>query len=263
LSRYLDVTEESFDLTEESIRNVINQKFINTAEGESLDRIGELFGPLIGNRGGRNDTEYRILLRSVVQSFISRGTTNGIKLAVSASVDVDEELISIREDFQNNSYEVVIQPNQPFTGSIVEDVAEIADPSGVLNAGTVIDVPADTLSSDDDVNVVPPVSIDEILNTDDIIELPPPESVDDTVSTVDTASLPSPTRSSESVSTQDIAFTTEKDIDSFVWGELLVQKTGSSSNSWETIDWDVDNWSDLEVIQTNTGENWDFFQWRK
>lgn len=155
ISRYIDVSEETFDITEKNIRTAINRKFINTAEGESLDRIGELFGPLIGSREGRNDEDYRDILKSIVQSFVSRGTVSGIKIAVSASTDIPEQDISVREDFKNNSYKIIIQPNKAFTVGIVEEVADIADPSGILNNGTIIDIPKEPTTISDNVIINP------------------------------------------------------------------------------------------------------------
>jgi len=131
VSRYLDESEAKLDSLEDEILNVIESKFIDTASGDELGELGKLFGPLIGKRRGRNDTEYRIYLRSVVRSFVSRGTVDGIKLAISAATDVPVEDIDIIENFEKNEYNVAVVPNTPVTGSLIEDVAEVADPSGV------------------------------------------------------------------------------------------------------------------------------------
>jgi len=130
ISRYLGTAEEEFHTIDHKIENTINSKFVDKAEGQDLDELGKVFG-VLGKRRGRTDLQYRIYLKSVVQSFVSRGTVTGIKLAVSAATDVPIADISINEDFENNEYEVAVIPNNPVSGNIIEEVAEIADPSGV------------------------------------------------------------------------------------------------------------------------------------
>lgn len=130
LSRYIDSAEEEFHTVDHKIEETINSKFIDKAEGQDLDELGKIFG-VLGKRRGRDDLQYRIYLKSVVQSFISRGTVQGIKLAVSAATDIPIRDITINEDFEENEYEVEVIPNNPVSGNIIEEVAEIADPSGV------------------------------------------------------------------------------------------------------------------------------------
>ncbi len=252
MSRFFDSIEGALDITEKNIREAINSKFINTAEGESLDRIGELFGPLIGSREGRNDSEYRILLRSIVQSFISRGTVSGIRLAVSASTDIPEEDISVREDFENNSYQIVIQPNQPFTGNIVEEVAEIADPSGILNDGTVIDVPKEDINIGDEGEISFPIETDELITAEDVAsinnnnprvsentligdaaQLPPATTVDDATNIADTGSVVPPERISDEQGSGDAANTTTIENGDFFWEE----QTRNRETTWGFFSW--------------------------
>lgn len=181
IGRYAESSDEQFANIEDELISITQEKFLGTlesgqseedfenAQGQKLDEIGKLFGPIIGDRRERSDTQYRIYLKSVVQSFISRGTKQGIKLAVSAATDVPIEDITINENFQNSEYGVVVQPNTPVRGSVIEEIAEIADPSGVdqvrtrftididvvgvsdqiLPVGQTIDVSADTVTSDD------------------------------------------------------------------------------------------------------------------
>jgi len=131
ISRYLDAHEDELDDVEDALQEVINNKFVDSASGDGLDELGKLFGPTIGKRRGRSDAQYRIYLKSVVQSFVSRGTVNGIKLAISAATEVPLEDIVINEDFEQVQYEVQVQAATPVTVELLEEVAEIADPSGV------------------------------------------------------------------------------------------------------------------------------------
>lgn len=131
ISRYVESGEEELDTIQHVIEDAIEAKFLSSAEGIELDRIGSLFGPVIGKRRGRTDEQYRIYLESVVQSFISRGTVDGIKLAISAATDVPVADITIDEDFENNEYEVIVIPNTPVDVALLEEIAQIADPSGI------------------------------------------------------------------------------------------------------------------------------------
>jgi hypothetical protein len=131
LSRYIDSSAEEFESVDEEIIGATQAKFLSDAEGSELDAIGRLFGDVIGKRRGRNDTQYSIYLQSVVQSFISRGTKTGIKLAISAATDVPVADITINEDFTTNQYEVIVIPDTAVRVSLLETIADIADPSGV------------------------------------------------------------------------------------------------------------------------------------
>jgi hypothetical protein len=149
LSRYLDGYEQEFDTLQDAIDVVVSNKFVRTADSESLDELGELFGDVIGKRRGRNDREYRQYLQTVVQSFTSRGTKSGIKLAISAATDVPLENIELRENFELNKYEVVVSPDIPVNVSLIESVADIADPSGIEQLLTRFQIEErDSLSSD-------------------------------------------------------------------------------------------------------------------
>lgn len=131
IGRYGETADEELDVIKHTLEEAIKSKFISTAEGVELDRIGSLFGPVIGKRRGRDDEQYRIYLESVVQSFISRGTVTGIKLAISAGTDIPVEDITIDEDFENNEYEVIVIPNTPVDVALLETISDIADPSGI------------------------------------------------------------------------------------------------------------------------------------
>lgn len=135
LSRFNDSAEDELKTVDEALTDVIESKFVDKADVKELDNLGELFG-VLGQRRGRDDTQYRIYLKSVVQSFVSRGTVNGIKLAVSAATDVPIEDITINEDFDEGTYEVEVVANTPVTSSVLDQVTEIADPSGINKSKT-------------------------------------------------------------------------------------------------------------------------------
>lgn len=129
ISRLLDAGESELISEEDVITELIESKLLGLAEGDELDEIGKLFGS-IGARDGRNDDDYSEYLGSIVQSFVSRGTVNGIKVAIAAATGYTVDDITIDEDFQNNSYEIVVEPIGANTENI-KQIAEISDPSGV------------------------------------------------------------------------------------------------------------------------------------
>ena len=137
ISRYLDASEEQFDVVISKVDESLSSKLVDSASGRDLDEIGKLFGPIIGRRSGRTDTEYRVYLKSVVQSFISRGTLGGIKGAIAAATIVGPEDIEIDEFFDDNEFSVNIslesgvEFQNAITGSVVEEVADLSAPSGV------------------------------------------------------------------------------------------------------------------------------------
>lgn len=107
ISRFIDSHEQEIEKVEADTDHVIQSHFVDEAEGQELDELGKLFGEL-GKRRGRTDSQYRIYLKSIVQSFAGRGTLSGIKFAVASGIDVTEDDIQIFEDFENNEYEIQI-----------------------------------------------------------------------------------------------------------------------------------------------------------
>ena len=169
ISRYIENSTEELNSVEDELDEIIKAKFIDNATKDELDNIGETFGQ-IGNRSGRNDTQYRIYLKSVVQSFVSRGTVSGIKAAVSAATDVPIEDIQINEDFSTNSYEVQVLAATPITGSVLEEVSQIADPSGVEQTRTRFIIPAENTQIDETIEITEGQQITDELSVSDITD---------------------------------------------------------------------------------------------
>lgn len=171
ISRYLESANEQLEIVEHDITDAIDSRFVNQAEGEELEELGEMFGDL-GKRSGRDDQQYRIYLKSIVQSFISRGTINGIKLAISAATEVPIDDITITEDFEESEYKVKIVPNTPVRGQLVEEIADIADPSGVAQSGTTFVLDPDEVVFNDSVTFTEGQQIPETITLTDAIASP-------------------------------------------------------------------------------------------
>jgi len=131
------VAEADFTLSADGVDESLSSKLVDSASGRDLDEIGKLFGPIIGRRTGRSDDQYRVYLKSIVQSFISRGTIGGIKGAIAAATIVGPDDITINEFFDDNEFSVNIsldastQLSNVITGSVIEDVADLSAPAGV------------------------------------------------------------------------------------------------------------------------------------
>lgn len=133
VSRYVESHEEELDVTDVSIDDVIDSRQIDNANGAELDRIGSIFGQL-GKRRNRADDEYRSFLKSIVQSFKGRGTVPGLRFAIAAGVGSDdpENDIIINEDFTQVGYTItIVNVDTSFITSAVNELAQLADPSGV------------------------------------------------------------------------------------------------------------------------------------
>jgi len=235
LSRYIRSHSEELDSVQEDLEEIVEAKFVDTAEGAELDRIGDIFGTL-GRRLGRTDEEYRTYLKSVVQSFISRGTKEDIKTALSAATGVPLENIALNEDFQENEYEVSVIVTTPIIGSLIEQVSEIADPSGVEQSLTRFKVSTDAAGTDDAADISQGEKIDDDSFSDDAFSIGPKESIaPDNTKIVDEAVRNALGRAFDNTASED-AVTDVREA-SVVW----------QSNNWGTIDWagDVDDASEL------------------
>jgi hypothetical protein len=139
IDRYIEAHEEILSDVDDKKEEAISANFINQAEGQELDEIGKLFGEL-GKRRERNDDQYRVYLKSIVQSFSGRGTVEGIKFAVASGLGVNTDRINLFEDFENNEYEIEILDFQEIDTQIdsntVTTLAQLSDPSGVAFIAT-------------------------------------------------------------------------------------------------------------------------------
>lgn len=131
MSRYLSAHDDEFDAYNDDLLDVIQSHQIDNATGDDIDRIGALFGQL-GARQGRTDDVYRSFLKSIVDSFSGRGSRSGLKFAIAAAVGGEPSDIQIVENVEELSYTVrITNVDTDFLTSAVNELAELADPSGV------------------------------------------------------------------------------------------------------------------------------------
>jgi hypothetical protein len=155
LDRYVDAHDTEFDGFDQAISYVEISHQVENAEGRDLDRIGKLFGPL-GARGTRDRQEYRDFLENIINSFNARGTVGGLKFAIASAANTTPDQVVISEDFSANEYEISItDPQSNFVSTAINDLAALADPSGVkLAAPPVLIITGDELVLDSNESTV-------------------------------------------------------------------------------------------------------------
>lgn len=206
ISRYVGSFDDDVDEFDASMDDVIDSHQVDNATGQELDRLGAMFGE-IGKRRGRSDQDYRVFIKSIVQSFKGQGTIPGLRFAVAAGLGVDDSSVSIEEDFTNVEYTVVVDDWTSHNVSVVEDMAQLADPSGVEMAGTQYNVDTEQVGVSDTATVAAPVDATEDVGVDD------------------SASTPSPTTASDDVGADDSTTVTEHGVQ---W----------NSGDWNSMYWD-------------------------
>jgi hypothetical protein len=128
----VDAIDAEGSRRDDEVEQVRKSLRIADAEGQSLDLIGDEFGPL-GVRRGRDDDPYRAVLTSLVPAFDGRGTGRGVRLAVSLGVLSTPDDVALIEDFAAQEYEVVLLRGQweAHRSGVVRELAELADPAAV------------------------------------------------------------------------------------------------------------------------------------
>lgn len=128
----VDALDDELRELEQDIEAVQDSLFVETADGQSLDLIGDDFGQ-IGERRGRDDQAYRQFLQSIVPAFDGRGTERDVEVAVAAGIASSPDDVDLIQDFDNQEYEVVLK-NAAWTAhqsGTVRELADLADPVGV------------------------------------------------------------------------------------------------------------------------------------
>jgi hypothetical protein len=129
--KYTDAHAAELEEIQKIIDDAITSSQVNNATGDDLDRIGAFYDQL-GERRSRTDAEYRTFIKSIPDSFGGNGTIDGVKFAVASAVtDATKDDIEITEDFQNNTYDITITGGTSYNQATVEEIADLADPSGV------------------------------------------------------------------------------------------------------------------------------------
>jgi len=131
ISRYVSSFDDDIDILGDRIDDSIDSKYIDSATGRELDRIGAKYGD-VGRRLGRNDDEYKSFLRSIVSAFDATGTKSGIRFVTSAVLQVDENLVEIEENFDANSFTIRVEhPEFSVQTDSLNSLIDLVSPTGV------------------------------------------------------------------------------------------------------------------------------------
>jgi hypothetical protein len=133
LGTVVDAIDSEFDKFGADTTGVQESLFVKTAEGQSLDLIGEELS-IIARRRGRSDDEYRKFIQGLVPAFQGRGTERDVEIAVAAGVTRDRDAVDLRQDFSGTrEYEVELLNSDwiAHRSGLTRDLAEIADPVSV------------------------------------------------------------------------------------------------------------------------------------
>lgn len=126
----IDGFDQELERFDESVEDVQDSLQINNAEGQSLDLIGDSYGPL-GVRRDRDDEAYRQFLKTLIPAFDGRGTTDDVAIAVAAGLAVDDADVELIEDFDANEYEIILYDWSAHSSATTRELSELADPVGV------------------------------------------------------------------------------------------------------------------------------------
>ena len=131
ISRYVSSFDDDIDILGDRIDDSIDSKYIDSATGRELDRIGAKYGD-VGRRLGRNDDEYKPFLRSIVSAFDATGTKSGIRFVTSAVLEIDPDLVEVIEDFDTQSFTVRVEhPESQVQTTSLNSLIDLASPGGV------------------------------------------------------------------------------------------------------------------------------------
>ncbi len=131
ISRYVSSFDDDIDILGDLIDDSIDSKYLESAEGRELDRIGSQYGA-IGRRLGRKDDEYRSFLRSIVETFDATGTKSGIRFVTGAVLEIDPDLVEIKEDFDSQEFSVRVEhPESQVQTTSLNALIDLSSPPGV------------------------------------------------------------------------------------------------------------------------------------
>lgn len=129
--RYTEPFSADLDALGDDLNAIQKSKYIELASGRQLDLIGRGFGDL-GLRRNRNDDEYRDYLLTLIRAFDARGTINDITFVTAGLFRVDEEKVTVDEDYHESGFEVrVYDPDVRLDLNSVNELIRLSSPTGV------------------------------------------------------------------------------------------------------------------------------------
>lgn len=130
-----------FDDFEATLKDVDIAKFVDTATGQRLDRLGEVFD--VDRETGESDDRYRIRIQVALRELLSSGTVQEIRSTIAVLLDVDGSEIVIDEPYDVESARIdvgVFESELEARGISVSEFDDFVD--GIAAAGVGIQMVA-------------------------------------------------------------------------------------------------------------------------
>jgi len=254
IKRYIDAHDDEIETFEDKLDEVMDSHQIDNATGDELDEIGKIFGRL-GKRESRDDQDYRIYLKTIVQAFNGRGTVPGIISAVAAGLGEPEDNIEVTEDYQNLEYDIIIKDWPSHKGSTVEELADLADASVARLNRTVYKIDEDETGISDNLEISEGQVISDDVGADDAAFVN-----DNLITAADTFGLddevavsPDTNNITEAIGTADVVNVNNN-------LQQVADELGAADSA-DAFERELNQarWEDNQDAQDET--NWDFFEW--
>jgi len=131
LSRYVGAFDDDLETAQQQFEETIDAKQVDSATRGQLIALSQFFGEL-GRPRGRSTNDYRVFLRSLVQAFDGRGTSEDVRFAIGTGLRVDPDTdVRLREDFATTTYQVELFDWTAHKTGTIRQLADLSDPAGV------------------------------------------------------------------------------------------------------------------------------------
>lgn len=128
--KLLRIFAEELDEIEQTLGDVKNSHFVDTATGISLDRIGSLVNEM---RGGDDDEAYRARIKTKYSQMIADGTKAAIKFALSETLGLDPSKIEFIEEFPANPahFKLQLPPDYADQETLIVEIVDRTKGAGI------------------------------------------------------------------------------------------------------------------------------------
>ena len=248
LDRYIEGHEEEIETVADKRQESIDSRFVDRATGTELEEIGSLFGSL-GERRGRDDNEYRLYLKSLVQSFSGRGRKEDLKFAVASAFGSGAASFRIEENFEEVEYTIEVDDWPPHKVGTLVELLELADPSGVELRKISYNVDEERMEVGDTINatVSTRIETDELGSDDNVLVDPRNFNIDEGTSILDEAFAEDGLQFTEDVDVSEIIDINE---DNLVEPEEVSVQDTTERTPTKAARWDGER------------VGWNFFEWQ-
>ncbi len=143
---------KEYDELEQAAAEVEEQKFVETATGEPLNKIGDLFG--LDRRQNETLDAFRVRVKAALRSQITTATVEEVRDIVALLLDADVEDVDVEEPFDRAQAQILLDVRDELddvhiSGSQFIDVVDSAVAAGVGVGILLTEEIEDTLAIED------------------------------------------------------------------------------------------------------------------